>query len=183
MEFYRLKSISDAVVTGGAISGRSKIYRWCMISTVLLRDAMKYFLYLFLHPFIYLSRLPSSKRIWILDRVEDLAQEMSYILFEKANQGLLSSLRTINQKNYIDVSRIRARVVGVEGTHADHMTTTTYKRFHYLLNIIYWKTMKIALKATKIIFFNNDLLNITYWKTMKITLKWHYLMTSLLVDK
>ena len=60
---------------------------------------------------------------------------------------------------------------------------STYKRFHYLLNIIYWKTMKIALKATKIIFFNNDLLNITYWKTMKITLKWHYLMTSLLVDK
>ena len=52
--------------------------------------------------------------------MEDLAQEMSYILFEKANQGLLSSLRTINQKNYIDVSRIRARVVGVEGTHADH---------------------------------------------------------------
>ena len=29
------------------------------------------------------------------------------------------------QKNTVDVSRIQTRIVGVEGKHADHLTTTT----------------------------------------------------------
>ena len=58
---------------------------------------------------------------------------------------------TTFQKKLVGFSEIRTRIVGVEGKHADHLTTTTAQLILYLL--LEYEKNKNKLKRPRLVHF------------------------------
>ena len=68
---------------------------------------------------------------------------------------LLVYFRSFQQQFYrkiVDLSGIRTRIVGVEGEHADHLTTTTAQVRALLIEIYYWSLVGLVHFMTFTIF-------------------------------